>query len=161
MILGRSFMLLLWFQLLTAVCLLLLGHVKSAEFDKLKQKATLTMKQAVEIPSVRMDSSRPSGQSPPNRIEPAGAVKVSYVSATGHKLMTAYYSAHQLSVIDYLDLKGSVVRREILDAEGRSRIKIFFNDRGEEVQMDYLDENGKRIDRYTYVPPAGFRPGIY
>ncbi len=154
MTLGRLFIFTLGALFVTASSLLVLGHVKSAEFEKLKAQADAAIKEANRLPSVDISPSndKASDQSVPKRIDHTGFVKVNYLS----KQLTAYYSAEQLIVIDYLDLTKAVVRREIFDIHGQLRILLLFDMQGNETQKDYFDEKGNRVDRYSYpLPPLG------
>ena len=142
----------------TASSLLVLGHVKSAEFEKLNARADAAIKEASRLPSIGISPSddKAKAQPVPKWIEPTSPVRVNYPS----KQLTAYYSAQHLIVIDYLDLTKVVVRREIFDVQGRLRILLLFDTQGHETQKDYFDEKGNRIDRYSY-PLLPFGRGTY
>lgn len=150
-----------WF--LIAASLLLLGYVKGKYFDQLIAQAEATIKQATGNLEIVVDSStnKMDERAIVKSIEIPGSRKVSYISTRHEKLMTAYYSEKQLIAVDQLDLREIVVRRDIFDPEHRLRVQIWFNTLGEQTQVAYFDDNGKRIGRDIIFPASTRGLGTY
>ncbi len=100
-----------------------------------------------------------NGTVPPVTVNSATLVKVIFLSETEHKVSIKYYLNGKPCVISYLDESEKVVREDFLDAQGRVRIRFYYNSNGDIVQTDDYDENNQRIDQHIFLPVGGGRTG--
>jgi hypothetical protein len=85
--------------------------------------------------------------------------KIIVISKEGYAKEVRYYYKKNLMVIDRLDEREKVVRRDIFDAKGRIRIRTYYDYNGNRTRRDYLNIYGKRIDRESFFVPLGGRTG--
>jgi hypothetical protein len=142
--------------------LLLVAHIRSADHEKLIQRADQTIKGTRQVIAIALPpSSNTVDESHiPRMIQNGGLVKVAYTSLEYGILALAYYEDRQLIAIDVLAHSGVVFRRSIFDSGEHLRVQMFFSQTGEIAAKDYFDDHGKRIDQYTYLP-AFTQGGIY
>ena len=147
------------FLILTgAVAIIVLYLNKSNNYYGVLSNEVLDIiNEADQLPPIDIVST--DGKVPPVTIDEPAPVKVIFYSETKHRESIEYYSNTKLRAISYLDESEKLVRQDLLDLEGRIRIRLYYNSNGGLVQREYYDENNRRVSQKIYLPVGGGRTG--
>lgn len=78
--------------------------------------------------------------------------KIIVLSADGYPKQYQYLHNKRLMVVDHFNQGGKIIRRDLFDDKDRVRVQIFYNDQGNLLWNNFLDEKGDIIHSVANGP---------
>ena len=126
--------------LLVAFTFLLASCVRRAEYERIRTEGDAFVATISDTDKIVVDEARL--QETPRAIEGREQSAVSVRSSLGTTTAVQYFRRASLVATDRFDESGRLARRDLFDAAGRPRVRVFYGPNGDQYLVQYVDTKG-------------------